>query len=77
MGGEGGETLAQAARRSCRCPKPGGVQGQVRWGLSQAFIPNGWNPKQITISVHHNKVKNEIHLQTRQQENFHLLQLRS
>jgi len=29
---EGGETLAQAAQRSCGCPLPGSVQGQVGWG---------------------------------------------
>ena len=28
---EGGETLAQAAQRSCGCPLPGRVQGQVGW----------------------------------------------
>jgi len=26
---EGGETLAQVAQRSCGCPLPGSVQGQV------------------------------------------------
>ena len=29
---ESGEVLAQAAQRGCRCPVPGGVQGQVGWG---------------------------------------------
>jgi len=28
---ESGEVLAQAAQRSCGCPIPGGVQGQVEW----------------------------------------------
>jgi len=28
---EGGEALAQAAQRSCGCPLPGRVQGQVGW----------------------------------------------
>jgi len=27
--------LAQAARRRCGCPVPGGVQGQVGWGPGQ------------------------------------------
>jgi len=27
----GGEALAQTAQRSCGCPIPGGVQGQVGW----------------------------------------------
>jgi len=27
--------LEQAAQRSCRCPIPGGVQGQAGWGLGQ------------------------------------------
>ena len=27
--------LAQAAQRGCGCPIPGGVQGQVGWGLRQ------------------------------------------
>ena len=28
---ERGEALAQAAQRSCGCPLPGRVQGQVGW----------------------------------------------
>jgi len=28
---EGGETLEQAAQRSCGCPLPGRVQGQLGW----------------------------------------------
>jgi len=28
---EGGEALAQVAQRSCGCPLPGRVQGQVGW----------------------------------------------
>ena len=27
--------LEQAAQRSCGCPIPGGVQGQVGWGTRQ------------------------------------------
>jgi len=27
--------LVQAAQRGCGCPVPGGVQGQVGWGLGQ------------------------------------------
>ena len=27
--------LEQAAQRSCRCPVPGGVHGQVGWGPEQ------------------------------------------
>jgi len=30
---EGGEALAQSAQRSCGCPLPGNVQGQVGQGL--------------------------------------------
>ena len=30
-----GEVLERAARRSCGCPVPGGVQGQVGWGPGQ------------------------------------------
>jgi len=29
---ECGEALARAAQKSCECPVPGGVQGQVGWG---------------------------------------------
>jgi len=32
---EGGEALAQAAQRSCRCPIAGGVQSQFEWGPGQ------------------------------------------
>ena len=32
---EGGETLEQVAHRSCGCPIPGSVQGQVGWGFEQ------------------------------------------
>jgi len=30
-----GEILAQISQRSCGCPLPGGVQGQVGWGFGQ------------------------------------------
>ena len=29
------EVLAQTAQRGCRCPIPGGVQGQFGWGPGQ------------------------------------------
>ena len=32
---EGGESLAQVAQRSCGCPLPGSVQGQVGWSSEQ------------------------------------------
>ncbi|KAK4826704.1 hypothetical protein QYF61_010919, partial [Mycteria americana] len=32
---EGGGTLEQVAQRSCGCPLPGSVQGQVGWGFEQ------------------------------------------
>jgi len=32
---ESGETLAQAAQRSCGCPLPGRVQGQVGWSSEE------------------------------------------
>ena len=35
------ELLAQAAHRGCRCPIPGGVQGQVGWGPGQlGLVPS-------------------------------------
>ena len=48
---EGGETLAQVAQRSCGCPLPGSVQGQVGQHFEQpglvAGVPahsqGGWN----------------------------------
>lgn len=33
MDNEGGEALAQVSQKSCGCPIPGKVQGQVGWGL--------------------------------------------
>ena len=30
---ESSEVLEQAAQRDCGCPVPGGVQGQVGWGV--------------------------------------------
>ena len=37
-----GEALAQEAQRSCGCSTPGGVQGQVGWGLGQpGLVLNG------------------------------------
>jgi len=35
---EGGEALAQVAQRSCGCPLPGSVQGQVGWGFEQPGV---------------------------------------
>jgi len=35
---EGGETLAQVAQRSCGCPLPGSVQGQVGWSSEQPAV---------------------------------------
>ena len=33
--------LEQAAQRGCRCPIPGGVQGQVVWGPGQpGLVPH-------------------------------------
>ncbi|KAK4831240.1 hypothetical protein QYF61_016472, partial [Mycteria americana] len=32
---EGGEALEQVTQRSCDCPIPGSVQGQVGWGFEQ------------------------------------------
>jgi len=32
---EDGEAMEQVAQRSCVCPLPGGVQGQVGWPLSK------------------------------------------
>ena len=36
-----GETLAQAAQRSCGCPLPGRVQGQVGRGFGQPGLVEG------------------------------------
>jgi len=38
---EGGETLAQVARRSGRCPIPGNIQGQVGGGSEQPDLAEG------------------------------------
>jgi len=35
---EGGETLEQVAQRSCGCPLPGSVQGQVGWSSEQSGL---------------------------------------
>jgi len=40
---EGGEALAQVAQRSCGCPLPGSVQGQVRWGFE--------HPRLVKVSL--------------------------
>ena len=34
----GGETLEEVAQRSCRCPLPGSVLGQVGWGFEQSVL---------------------------------------
>ena len=38
---EGGEALAQVAQRSCGCPLPGSVQGQVGRGFEQPGLVEG------------------------------------
>ena len=38
---EGGEVLAQVARRSCGCPLPGSVQVQVGQGIEQPGLVEG------------------------------------
>jgi len=38
---EGGEILAQVAQKSCECPLPGSVQGQVGWGFEQPGLVEG------------------------------------
>ena len=30
--------MAQAAQRSCGCPIPGDVQGQIGWGVGQSNL---------------------------------------
>ena len=37
----GGEALAQVAQRSCGCPLPGSVQGQLGWGFEQPGLVEG------------------------------------
>lgn len=38
---QGGETVGQAAQRSCRCPIPGRAQGQVGWHSEQPALAEG------------------------------------
>jgi len=38
---EGGEAREQVAQRSCGCPLPGSVQGQVGWGFEQPGLVEG------------------------------------
>ena len=38
---EGGEALAQVAQRSCGCPLPARVQGQVGRGFGQPGLVEG------------------------------------
>jgi len=38
---DGGEALAQVVQRSCGCPLPGSVQGQVGWGFEQPGLVEG------------------------------------
>jgi len=38
---QGGEAPAQAAQRSCGCPIPGGVQGQIGWASGQSDLVGG------------------------------------
>jgi len=38
---EGGEALAQDAQRSCACPLPGSVQGQVGRGFEHRGLVEG------------------------------------
>ena len=40
---EGGDTLEQVAQRGCRCPIPGGIQGQAGCGSGQPGLLVG-NP---------------------------------
>lgn len=47
---QGCGTLPQAAQSCCGCPIPGGIQGQIGWGLEQPGIMShsmagGWNFK--------------------------------
>jgi len=37
-GHESGEALAQVAQRSCGCPLPGSVQGQVGWSSEHSGL---------------------------------------
>jgi len=38
---EGDETVEQVTQRSCGCPLPGSVQGQVGWGFKQPGLVEG------------------------------------
>jgi len=38
---EGGEALVQVAQRSCGCPLPGSVRGQVGWSSEQPGLVEG------------------------------------
>jgi len=35
--GEGGETAEQVAKRGCRCPIPGNIEGQAGQGSEQPY----------------------------------------
>ena len=35
------QSQLELAQRGCRCPVPGGVQGQVGWGPGQPGLVNG------------------------------------
>jgi len=37
----GGEALEEVAQKSCGCPLPGNVQGQVEWGSEQPGLVEG------------------------------------
>jgi len=62
---ESGETLAQAARRSCGCPLPGSVQGQAGRSSEQPglvegvlLMAGGWN--QVIFKVPSNPNHSKI-----------------
>jgi len=38
---EGGEALGQVAQRSCGCPLPGSVQGQIGWSFEHPALVEG------------------------------------
>jgi len=48
---EGGEALAQVAQRSCGCPLPGSVQGQVGWGFEQPGLVEGAHGRGVGLDL--------------------------
>ena len=42
LSSEDGEALEQVSWKSCECPIPGSVQGEVEMSFEQAGLAGGW-----------------------------------